>query len=385
MSFLDERDNPQRTRGAADRGAERRSNDGARDRPRRSGSSGGRPPRPGRGTDSQTLLIRRSLAIGAGVVVLVLMVLLVRGCLDARKQRAYEDYFQEVSSLVAESETESETLFELLQDPGDLSPVDVQNQINGFSVDAQRLGERGEAVDAPDELSDIHALIVLTLDLRRDGLEGVAASIPAALGEEQRSEANEAIADEMRTFLASDVVYGEQAEPRIEQALEQEELADAVAEVPDSRFLPGVEWLDPATVSEAVARISGEEQTAGGVSGTGLAGVTVMPAGLALSSDAATEIATGGELALDVQIENQGESDEQDVFVEATVEGGAEPLTVEGSLDAIAAGTTETVSLPLEQTPPTDEELTLVVSIEPVEGEQDAENNEASYPVVFSE
>ena len=47
-----------------------------------------RPPRRGGGAaraDRQTLMARRSLALGAGLIVLILLVLGVRGCVNARQ------------------------------------------------------------------------------------------------------------------------------------------------------------------------------------------------------------------------------------------------------------------------------------------------------------
>ena len=387
MSFFDERDNPS---GAAD-GHERPARGGS---PAEPGSGSRRPPprRPGGGpgTDRQTVARRRAIGIGGGVVVVILAALLVRGCLDAREERGFEDYVQEVSSVIAESGQESEALFELLQDPGDLSAVDVQNTLNGLGVDAQRLVERAESADPPDQLTDTQDLVVQTLELRRDGLSGIAEGIPGALGDEQQDEVIEAIAADMQSFLASDVIYSQQAKPRIEEALAEQELEAEVDEPPDSQFLPEIDLLEPATVSDAVDQIrtegADEDQKASpGLHGTGLGEVTVQPSGEALVEGAATEVALGQDLALDVQVQNQGDNDESDVAVTATIEGSGAPIDLEGSLDSIAAGATETVSLPLEEAPPTGEELDLTVSIEPVPGEEVADNNEGAFTVLFTE
>src|ERR687889_1808207 len=65
LSFLDEPDEPARSRR--------------------------RPPR-GPSTDRQTLMLRRTLALVGGVIVLILFVLLVRGGLDSRSKNAVQDY-----------------------------------------------------------------------------------------------------------------------------------------------------------------------------------------------------------------------------------------------------------------------------------------------------
>ena len=390
MSFFDERDNPSGAAGGRERppsgGSGADPEGGSRRRPPR----GPRPPRGGPGADRQTVARRRAIGIGIGLLVVILAALLIRGCLDAREERAFEDYVQEVSSVLAESGQESEALFELLEDPGDLGAVDVQNTLNGLSVDAQRLVERAESTDPPDQRAESQELVVQTLELRRDGLTGIAEGIPGALGDEQQDEAIEAIAADMQSFLASDVIYSQQAKPRIEDALAEQELAGEVDELPDSQFLPEVDLLEPATVGEAVDQIrtdgADEDQRASpGLHGTGLGEVTFQPSGETLVEGAPTEIALAEDLALDVQVQNQGDNDESDVVVTATIEGSGAPIELEGSLDSIAAGATETVSLPLEEAPPTGEELELGVSIEPVPGEEVADNNEGAFTVTFTE
>lgn len=392
VSFLDEPDNRRRTPDAPARSSAERAGRGSREPRDRSGRPPpGGPRRDRRGGGPRALLIRRGLAVAAGLLVLVLAVLLVRGCLDRQQQRAFEEYLQEVSALAAESRQESEALFQLLEDPGDLSAVDVQNTLNGLSVDSQRLAERAADVEPPTELADVHEQIVLALELRQDGLEGVASQIPSALGDEQREEAVAAIADEMRAFLASDVVLAERALPRIEQRLEDEELQDAVTiEVPSDPFLPGVEWLQDETVKEAASGIRSadggaedEEAATPGLHGTGLVGVTLQPAGVALAPDAPNEVAGGDGSALDVEVQNQGESEEEDVTVLVTLSGSGEPIETEASVAAIPEGAGETVSVPLEAAPPAGEELELTVEVEPVPGEEETENNQATYSVTF--
>lgn len=219
-------------------------------------------------------MLRRTFAIGASLVLLIAAALLVRGCLDARQERAFEDYVQETSSLVSESDQEGEALFELLQDPGDLTAVEVQNSVNGLSVDAERLVERAEAAEPPDELSGAHDVIVQMLDLRRSGLEHVSEELPTALGDEEREEAIDAIAFDMQTFLASDVVYSSQAVPVIEEALVQQGLAEQIAELPEGEFLPSIEWLQPERVEEAIDEIPTSE---GDATGEGAADEEVAP------------------------------------------------------------------------------------------------------------
>ncbi|MFM9150288.1 MAG: hypothetical protein ACKORA_07465, partial [Solirubrobacterales bacterium] len=90
----------------------------------------GRKPRPVMSpTERRQLLIRRAIAVGIGVVVFILIVLGIRSCLDARSNRALEDYASNVTQLTDETNALGETTFETIDDPGDLSITDFTDEI----------------------------------------------------------------------------------------------------------------------------------------------------------------------------------------------------------------------------------------------------------------
>ena len=51
-------------------------------------------------------------------MVLILLVLGVRGCLNARSEQALQDYVTDANELARQSNAESRSLFNLLRDPG---------------------------------------------------------------------------------------------------------------------------------------------------------------------------------------------------------------------------------------------------------------------------
>ena len=55
------------------------------------------------------------------MLLLILIVLGVKGCLDARKDRALSDYARNVTQIVEETKQTSKDFFEKLEDPGNLS------------------------------------------------------------------------------------------------------------------------------------------------------------------------------------------------------------------------------------------------------------------------
>src|SRR5215203_2340509 len=63
--------------------------------------------RPPRRPQRQQIVLRRALALGAGLIVLILIVIGVKGCLDARKNRALSDYSGDVTQIVEETKQTS--------------------------------------------------------------------------------------------------------------------------------------------------------------------------------------------------------------------------------------------------------------------------------------
>jgi hypothetical protein len=345
-----------------------------------------RPSRRGGGTataDQQTLLVRRSLALGAGLLVLILLVLGVRGCVNARQERAMKDYVRDVSDLVAESKQQSDGLFRLLNGPGGRDQaVDVENTLNGYRVQSAQLLDRAGSLSHPGGVDQAHDYLVETLDFRKDGLAAIADSLPTALGDQDRREGTNEVTKQMQTLLASDIVYAQRFVPGVQQALKDDDLSGEVR-IPSSTFVPTVQWLQPSFVASKVGGIrSGKGAAAPGLHGTGVG--TVSLGGQALSPGGSVSIKVSDQLKADVQVTNQGENTETDVNVKVTIGRGADAIEAEQPLDSIAAGETKSVSLTIEEQPPTGQNVPVNVEVEPVPGEEKTDNNKQTFTAIFT-
>lgn len=354
-----------------------------REPPRQSGAGGA--------GDRQTLMVRRTVAIGAGILVLVLLVLAVRGCLNARKERSYEDYVSDTTAVLQESDQQSKDLFETLQSKGGDQPVGVENELNTLSANSGRLVDRARKLDHPGELDAANGYLLQTLEFRRDGIKAIAAEAPRAGVRGNRTEAAKKIAAQMRQFDASDVIYVQRFVPDLREQLEAQDLENRLA-IPKSQFLPNVDWLDPAVVLQRVSGIGsggGDENAADGPvapgsHGNGLESVTVQPGGATLETGTAADIRAGSNISFEVTVSNQGENDEKNVAVTVEVVDGGRPIKREDTIPTIAAGETKTVKIPLAASPPTGRGVKINVNVQPVPGEEDSENNKASYPAIFT-
>jgi hypothetical protein len=336
-------------------------------------------------------MVRRTIAIGAALLVLILLVLAFRGCLNARNERAIKDYVSDSSELIEQSKLEGNQLFGLLSGTGDQGDaVDAANVVNGLRSESATLVDRADDLDVPDEVSAAQDNLLDALELRRDGLAAVANALPGALADEERREGTADIAEMMQVFLASDVLLKYRFRPNLVQALEDEDLLDEVTLPRQGRleFVPDVQWADPDFVADQIAGLRGDGGGAGdqpatpGLHGNGLGTVTL--GGVALVAGASATVPASEDLAFEVQVVNQGENNETDVNVIATVGEGNDAIEREEAIPEIAVGEQQTVTIPLGQQPPTGENVPVTVEVEPVPGEEMTDNNVAEFTVIFT-
>lgn len=321
-------------------------------------------------------MLRRLLALGGALVVLILIVLGVKGCLDARARGALSGYSRDVKQILVETGQTSKDFFGKLEEPGGLSVTEFTGQVDADRSAMTNYKTRIEGLSAPGGLGNAQKSLELAYTLRASAMETIAAKMPTALGEAGAARATAAIAKQMQTLLAADVIYESVVRPEINGKLAAEGITGA--DVPKQTFVPdGTKWLNEEEVAKALGAVSGSTggEPSPGVHGLGLVGTSIGEA--ELSTEATTSVVTEGTPEVEVTVQNQGESTENGVTVVVTVNG--KETTQE--IAALEAAGEETAVIPLTPTP---EGLTeLEVKVEPVPGEQFTENNEATYSVNF--
>ncbi|HYG95650.1 MAG TPA: CARDB domain-containing protein [Solirubrobacterales bacterium] len=330
--------------------------------------------RPKRRPERQQIMLRRALALGGGLVLLILLVLGVKGCLDARANRELSDYARNVTQIVEETQQTSKSFFGKLDDPGNLSVTDFVDQVNADRSAIDTYAERIDELGAPGDMGRAQTNLELAYQLRSSAMEEIAEKMPTALGDAGAEKAMTGIAKQMQKLLAADVIYETVVRPEVDGVLASNGISDS--DLPKNTFLPDEKWLEESAVSDALGAVSGSTGSATpGVHGTELVGVLVN--GSELVEGESTTIAGEEGVEVEVQVQNQGESTESGVTVAVTVEGN----TIKGEIDEIEAGEIGTTSIPLTPTP--SGEVTLEVEAEPVAGESVTENNEASYTLLI--
>lgn len=332
--------------------------------------------RPRRRPERQQILLRRGLALGGGLLLLILIVLGIKGCLDARANRALSDYARNVTQIVDETNQTSKEFFGKLAEPGGLSVTEFVNEVNADRSAMDSYASRVDSLSAPGDMGEAQNNLELVYRLRSTAMDEIAEQMSTALGNVGAQKATKVITWQMQKLLAGDVLYATVVRPKINDVLAANGIEGSDA--PPSTFLQGgTEWLDEATVSAALGSVSGSTAAAtSGIHGLGLYGTGVN--GTELTAESTTSVTSEGTPEVEVQVQNQGESTENGVTVSVTVSGGS---TLQGTIESIGAGETATASIPL--TPAPKGEVTLEVDVETVPGEQVSTNNKASYTVAF--
>jgi hypothetical protein len=332
------------------------------------------------------VLIRQLVLFVGFIVVLALVIFVIDGCRDSARENGLKDYNRNVAAIVRDSDSQvGKPFFDLLRNP---SSGDLSTQIAGYKVQAEQQYEQAKRISTPGDLAPAQRSFLMAMEMRRDGLQSVADRIRTALSSDADAadKAINEIAGAMQLFLSSDVIYGQRVLPVIATELKD---ADVGAQrLQQSQFLPGVNWLDPTVVADAL----GQQLSAGGggtngrtpapgLHGTGIDSVQV--GDLTLQPDAPNRIPYGPDTEFTVNFTNQGENDEVDVTVVLKIEGGPEPLRVTKKVASVAADAAASATLSLDKAPPLDTPVTITAQVKPVPGETKKDNNTSQYDAAF--
>jgi hypothetical protein len=326
-------------------------------------------------------MVRRRVAAGVGVVLLIVIVLIVNGCLKSQKTQALKDYTGNVSRIVTASDQQvSRPLFAALSDASSKPALNVETQVNQLHLEAEKQATEAKGLSVPGEMDSAQRDLLLALDLRAEGVEKVANLLRTALGG-QAQQASTKIAGDMENFLASDVIYSQRVAPLIEQTLRT---AGAGGQpVASTHFLPNIGWLEPTTVQ---ARITGQAASSSsapvtGNHGSALKGVSVGASTLE-PEPTLNHIGGGSNPTFTVQVENSGEFPETNVKVDVTVTAAGKQYAASHTIEKTEPGKTVDANVAVTGVPLSTASK-IEVKIEPVPGENDTENNKTTYLAIF--
>lgn len=365
-----------------DDGEETAARPAARAAPPRPRPRSPRPAGPG-GIDRHTLMVRRRVAAGVAVVLIILIVLLVGACKKSAEQQSLKDYNHNVSALASEfDEQVAHPMFGALVGASGKSAVGVEVQVDQLRSQAQALASRARGLSVPGDMVAAQRSLLLALDLRVEGLTKLAGVLPSALGGQGKT-ASAKIAGDMEIFLASDVLFSQRVVPLIQQTLSSHGIHELSTTT--SRVVPNTGWVDPNTV---LARITGQNPSssstgiAPGTHGTSLTGVSVGATALE-REPTLNHVSGGGNPTFTATVEDTGSNAETNVKVDVSVTAAGKQFKASHVIDQVQPGSKVNVEIPVTGIP-VGVAAKIEVSVEPVPGETETENNKATYLAIFS-
>ena len=301
-------------------------------------------------TDSQTLMIRRAVALGVGVLVLILLVFVVNACQDSRHKNALKDYNRADLRDRRRVRRRRSARRSSSCSPGR------QRVAAGPADEHLRLPRAGRAAVRPGRgarRAGRHegrpAVAADRARVRRDGLDKIASgSAPRSATRATAADAAiEQIAGQMQAFLASDVAWTDARDP----AHQGRARRDGDRRPADRQLRSSCRtsrWLQPAdrrrrcsTSSSPSSGGSGERRSrpAPGLHGTGL-DATVVRRHDAAARRHEPARPTRRTSAFTVKFTNQGENDEFDIKVTLRISerAAASRSRVQDGPEARAAG-----------------------------------------------
>ncbi|HMD51066.1 MAG TPA: hypothetical protein VKG62_00010 [Solirubrobacteraceae bacterium] len=329
-------------------------------------------------------MVRRRIAAGIAVVVLIVVVLVINGCLKSQKVQSLKDYNRSVSALGQESVTQVATpLFGTLTDAGAKPEVSVLDQVNSQRMVAQDIANRAKGLSVPGEMSSAQRNLLLALNLRTEAMTRIAELLPHVLGGKQ-AQASAEMAGEMEAFLASDVIYSQRVAPLIQEVLASNGVHGAGTA--PSAFLPNLGWLETSTlVSRVTGQPTGSSQAAvaPGTHGSALVSTSVGTNTLA-PEPTLNHVAGGGSPTFTVIVENTGSNVETNVKVDMTVTAAGKQYKASRVVNSTQPGSKVNVEIPVTGIP-LGAASKIEAYVEPVPGEEDTENNKGTYLAIFGE
>ena len=350
-----------------------------------------RPPRrkagPGGGGGAGGLGPRgRLIALVVGAVVLaILLVFLILSCTGEGKAGTYRDYMEDMTVVANGSDKIGRDLDAALTTPG-VKPNQLGTTLDGLAdLQQQELGE-AEAINAPGALGDEQAAALQSLSFRITGLRRLADVFRATAGADDASGASLQLAAQANRLVTSDVVWAD----LFRNASLAQMRADGVSgvPVPESDFVQNPEFGSPGYWEPVFERVNGAATdggtSTGGLHGTGIVETKALPSGVVLSTDVENIVTAGTDLAFAVTVEDTGDNQEVQIKVTLTIEQQPSPIVATKTIDSINPGESKAVTFSDLGQVAFATKTNVKVDVQPVEGEANADNNSASYPVIFS-
>ncbi len=337
------------------------------------------PTRPPTGGGSALLARRAGLIVG-GIILAVVLVLVVDSCREDQKRAEYETYLERVGTVGAQSADVGQRLNQLIFSSG-IKLDDLMAELEGLRREQSQAVANAERLEPPGPLRDQQESLIQAMLLRVEGLNGLSRAFDA-VATTADGNPDVLLAEQSDRLVASDVVYEDLFAEGTRAVLDAQGITGIA--VPASDFVRNRELASPTSWQLIVDRLTQPNEGRGGLHGNQIAGVRVLPGGKALSPTEENTVQVSTGLAFEVQVKNSGDNQETQVRVNLVIQQSPESIRREQTIDIINPGDTKTVTFRDLSGLAFGPRTIMKVTVEPVPGEENTNNNTAEYVVIFT-
>jgi hypothetical protein len=345
---------------------------------------GGQPPKRPPDGHGISPTLRLAGLIAFGILIIVLLVLWVQSCSGTSKKSSYQHYIDKVTPLALDSNRGGTALATAIATPG-IKAGELANKMDQLAAQQQVNEQAATKIKPPSGLDKRHQNLVEALQLRVDGLTGLATALRAGAGSTKVAETATNLASQTQLLVASDVLWQNRWRLPVLHSMTTGGVTGVA--VPVSRFLQQQGVDSSAFWTPVVERLNGSTTSGGNTTGravgTKLDSTKALPKGQTLSETSLNTVVDSTNLGFAVTVENSGDVQVASVQVTITIKQ-SKPITASRTISLINPGQLVTVQFKNLPQPEFVVRTTLEVDVAPVPGETNPHNNSASYPVIFS-
>jgi hypothetical protein len=349
--------------------------------PRRGGRGTGkrRPAGPPRGL---TPLLRLLALIALIVAVLVFFGLVLQSCAATSKHDRYQHYMTQVATIAHSSEDDGAAVANALTTPG-TKVSGLTTKLAGIAEQERQNVAAARRLNPPGPLRDENQAIIQALQLRVSGVAGLAKTFATTASSKSSGDAA-ILASQAERLLASDVVWDDFFKDASTAVMASKGVSGVVA--PDSNFVANEDFITEHSMTLVLQRLRGASTggTPTGVHGTNIVSTKANPGGQVLSPSTENTVTASTDLAFVVTVHDGGDSQEVGIQVTLTIAKPGGAIVKTKTIAVINPGQDTTVTFSDLGGVPFARKTTVDVAVASVPSEQDASNNKASYPVIFS-
>jgi hypothetical protein len=326
------------------------------------------------------------VALGALIVVLILIVIGVHSCQVSQANSDLRNYAVSVDSLITSSNQTGTQFFKNLSNSqGSPTSSNLQTSVEESRLAAQNELNKGRGLSAPGQLENAHSNLVMALQMRLDGIDAIAKNLPAALQPQTASMAVNEIAADMARFYSSDVLYKDYMLPVLISELHNAGIPVGGSNgtpINQGQFLPDIQWLTPSFVATQLKAPASPASVGGkvtpGTHGHQLNSVSV--GSTTLQTGTTNTIPAQPAPTFTLSFTNSGQNSESNVVCRVTVSGSSS--SGQTTVPQTKPSQNYSCKVTLSSSPPPGA-YTVKATIEPVPGEKNTANNTLSFPVTF--